>query len=361
MEILIIVQRSNGDVFLSEPLIRTLKLTYPDSSIDILVNADTVAIAKTLQGIRHIHTYDYGWKRLGKWERIKKEWDLIRSIRGGYDLAINLTTSDRSVLYAILAGKRSFSAIEADGQKSWWKKLFLTDCYTHDASRHIVRHNLMPLELLGIESGKIMVEAAYDPSAANELKSLGFNIDEPFIIFHPGAQYDYKIYPKLLRDKLLKLLDSLNIPIVITGGNSEVDRKIASELPSLPNLYNAIGKTSLNGYIALCDRANAYIGMDTLNMHIASALNKPVFAIFGPSLTQIWSPWSNATQEHASMHGVVQRYGNITLFQADMPCVPCGKAGCDDRHGKSDCLDHISPEVIFNEVAHCPNLSASRF
>jgi heptosyltransferase-3 len=33
-----------------------------------------------------------------------------------------------------------------------------------------------------------------------------------------------------------------------------------------------------------------------------------------------------------------------------MPCVACGKAGCDDRHGKSECLDNIDPKVIFNEI-----------
>ena len=45
-----------------------------------------------------------------------------------------------------------------------------------------------------------------------------------------------------------------------------------------------------------------------------------------------------------------QSYGNITIFQANMPCVACGNAGCDNRHGKSECLDHISPKVVFDEV-----------
>jgi heptosyltransferase-3 len=33
-----------------------------------------------------------------------------------------------------------------------------------------------------------------------------------------------------------------------------------------------------------------------------------------------------------------------------MTCVACGKAGCDDNHGNSDCLDNISPSTIFNEI-----------
>ena len=47
--ILIIIQRSNGDVFLSSPLICQLQNIFIDAKIDLLVNTDTVSIAKTLK------------------------------------------------------------------------------------------------------------------------------------------------------------------------------------------------------------------------------------------------------------------------------------------------------------------------
>ena len=46
-----------------------------------------------------------------------------------YDLSINLTASDRSVMYALLAGKKSISAVEIEKKKSWWKKLLLNHYY----------------------------------------------------------------------------------------------------------------------------------------------------------------------------------------------------------------------------------------
>jgi len=94
----------------------------------------------------------------------------------------------------------------------------------------------------------------------------------------------------------------------------------------------------------------AYIGMDTLNMHIAAAQNKRIFAIFGPTNLTMWSPWSTQLKTSATKNTPLQTYGNITLFQANMPCVACGNAGCDNQHGKSECLDHISSEVVFKEV-----------
>ncbi len=354
-KILIIIQRSNGDVFLSTPLIKQLQSFYPNAKIDLLVNQDTLAISRTLPFVYTILTYDYAWRKENRFKRISKELNLVKSIFRKYDLAINLTASDRSVLYAIFAGSTSVSAVESDSKKSWWKRLLLTRSFSVDVNRHILQHNVMPLTLLGIESRHIRMQAYYDQKALNELKMIPFDIKKPFIIFHPSAQYNYKIYPKHLRNQLLKRLSELDIPIAVTGGNNEPDRSIAGELPDIANLFNLIGKTSLSGFIALCDHAIAYIGMDTLNMHIAAALNKRVFAIFGPTFPQIWSPWCNKLQCAATSNSPIQTYDNITLFQADMPCVACGKAGCDDHSGKSDCLEQIAPEIIFSEVSQWLN------
>ena len=62
-----------------------------------------------------------------------------------------------------------------------------------------------------------------------------------FIIFHPSAQYNYKIYPKALRNKLLMRLNSLGISIVVTGGSSEIDLEIKNEIDERENIYNFIG------------------------------------------------------------------------------------------------------------------------
>ena len=90
--------------------------------------------------------------------------------------------------------------------------------------------------------------------------------------------------------------------------------------------------------------------MDTLNMHIAASQNKRIFAIFGPTNLSMWSPWSNSLKACTTKNSPIQTYGNVTIFQADMPCIACGKAGCDDNHGKSDCLFNIKPDIIFNKV-----------
>ena len=136
---------------------------------------------------------------------------------------------------------------------------------------------------------------------------------------------------------------------MITGSNNEIDTEIKQELPSLSNVHDMIGETSLAEYFVLSEMALAYIGVDTLNMHIAAGQNKPIFAIFGPTNLSMWSPWSNVLKSSTKTNTPKQTYGNITIFQADMPCVACGKSGCNNK-GISECLDNISPQVIANEV-----------
>jgi heptosyltransferase-3 len=347
-KIIIIIQRSNGDVFLTSSLIKNLYDYYEDPQIDLLVNDDTISIAKLIPFITNVHTFSYKKKNEEKWKQEKK---IVIDLYKEYDLSINLTSSDRSVFYALMLGKKSISAVENVRKKSWWKKIFLTHYYYFDKSRHILKNNLEPLKFLKINFEEIHYPIKPSKEAtANVKKKLEDKRVVDFLIFHASTQYKYKIYPQSLRDILLSSLNELKIPILITGGNNYLDLEIKKQIPTLSNVYDFIGETSLEEFIALSKLSSAYIGMDTINMHIAASQNKRIFAIFGPTNLRMWSPWSNQLRLSATKDMPVQTYGNVTIFQADMPCVACGKAGCDDNHGNSDCLDNIIPSAIFKEV-----------
>ena len=346
-KIIIIIQRSNGDVFLSSSLIKVLYENYESPQIDLLVNDDTYSIAKLIPFIKNIYTFSYQERQDNRW---RQERNLTFKIFKKYDLSINLTASDRSVFYALIAGKKSISAVEIDQKKSWWKKIFLNNYYYFDTSKHILLNNLKSLDILKIDheliQNSLYISEIVISNVEDKLRKKGI---KDFIIFHPSAQYIYKIYPQRLRDKLLNYLNTLGISIVITGGSNQIDLDIKRELPNLPNLYDFVGETTLEEYFALSQLSLSYIGMDTLNMHIAASQNKPIFAIFGPTNLKMWSPWSNQLKRSASFDMPIQTYGNITIFQANMKCVACGRAGCDDS-GISRCLNNISPKIVFEEV-----------
>ena len=347
-QILIIIQRSNGDVFLSSSLIKALYENYEEPQIDLLINDDTISIAELFPFIRNIYTFSYSKKRKARW---RQEKDIVLDLYKKYDLSINLTASDRSVIYALIAGKKSISAVEINKSKSWWKKIFLTHYYYFDDTKHILENNLKSLSLLNINYKNIHFEIEASTRTFLNIKSrLDSIMVTNFIIFHPSAQYEYKIYPKKLRDKLLKNLSKLGVPILVTGSSNLIDMEIKKILPSLPNIHDFIGQTSIEEFFALSKLSLGYIGMDTLNMHIAASQNKRIFAIFGPTKLSMWSPWSNTLHKATKSNEPLQSYDNITIFQNSIPCKVCGKVGCGSNHGKNELIYDIDPKEIFNEV-----------
>jgi len=350
-KILIIIRRSNGDVLLTSPLINALHGHFPHAAIDLLVNRDTLEIAHLLPHVRTIHTYSYAWRKQGVASFVRKELALIRSILRRYDLAVSLTANDRSTVYAFLAGRTSIGESEGSRRRFWWRRILLSHVHVFRPDRHILFNNLAPLDLLGLSWSRAEVTLRYSEEAGARVSRLleAQGIGD-FLIFHPVARFGFKIYPRELRNALLEDMHGLGIPIIITGGKGSLDRQVSKELPALSHCYNFIGQTTFEEYAALTDLSLGYVGMDTVNMHMAAALGKRVFAIFGPTKPFQWAPWSNRLQTHARKSKPVQTYGDITLFQADMPCVPCGLAGCDDNDGIAQCLHAIDPKAIFGEI-----------
>ena len=279
-------------------MISTLYEYYKSPKIDLLVNDDTLPVARLLPNINFIHTFSYKKKRENRWQQEK---DIIASVFRKYDLSINLTASDRSVLYALFASKNSISAIEKDNNKSWWKKSLLTHHYFFDTTKHILLNNLQSLNLLKIKHINTLEKPKVSDATINNVKrKLAGKGIKDFVIFHPSAQYNYKIYPQHLRHELLAQLSGLGIGVVNTGRNNQIDTAIKNQLPTLANVFDLIGETTLEECFALSELSLAYIGMDTLNMHIAAAQNKRIFAIFGPTNLTMWSPWSNQLQKSAT-------------------------------------------------------------
>ena len=62
-----------------------------------------------------LNRFSYKKKHENRWQQEK---DIISSVFRKYDLSINLTASDRSVLFAFFASKNSISAIEKDNNIS---------------------------------------------------------------------------------------------------------------------------------------------------------------------------------------------------------------------------------------------------
>ena len=347
-KILVINIRYNGDVILTQPLIDNLRNYFPKAEIDFLVEDYAKDTTKMLRGISDVIVF-HRKKKFG----LSSNIEFLKKIYRKYNLAISLTASDRSCLYAILASNNSISNIEESFLKSWWKRLFLSNYYFWDRQTHIIQNNLKALRFLSKDKNISTIFKLEDPSnseiALIKEKLKKIDIKE-FLIFHPCSKYEYKSYPAHNRNELLELLSDIGIPVIVTGGNSSLDKAISKSIPKLKNIHNFIGKLSLREYYVLSFLSKAYVGVDTLNVHIAAGQKKKIFAIYGPTNINLWAPWSDSIKQIDFKDKSMHKYADIHLFQADLPCRGCNRAGCDNNEGKSICLDLIDPQEIYNSI-----------
>ena len=100
----------------------------------------------------------------------------------------------------------------------------------------------------------------------------------------------------------------------------------------------------------------AFIGIDTVVTHMAAALEVPMVALFGPSLTRYWGPWPNGSLQDSvpfAANKGVQRVGSVTVVQKDWPCVPCNRETCSiSTRGKMECLEGLTPDEVFERTCN---------
>ena len=88
--------------------------------------------------------------------------------------------------------------------------------------------------------------------------------------------------------------------------------EILKRVPHVPVL-NCAGKLTLKELAALIQKSKALVCVDSVPLHIASALKTPVVVLFGPTSEKNWGPWRNPSAR--------------VLTQA-FTCRPCYQDGC---------------------------------
>ena len=172
---------------------------------------------------------------------------------------------------------------------------------------------------------------AQNPSAL--LKKFTLKIPQAgVVIFCPGAEFGpAKRWPAEYFAELAKYLEALNVAIWIIGTKKDAQTAhIITEIA--PNVINLCGKTALPDAIDLIGCASAVISNDSGLMHVASALERPLVAIYGSSSPDFTPPLNPRAK----------------IIHKNLPCAPCFKRKCPLQH--LDCLQQITPEQVFKTV-----------
>ena len=157
--------------------------------------------------------------------------------------------------------------------------------------------------------------------------------DRPVVAIAPGSKWITKRWPVQYYNSLIPMLTSLNIRIVLVGDKH--DRMLAVETPG--SVLNMMGNTTLLELAELLRRCDLLISNDSAPIHIASAFDTYILAIFGPTTRDLgFFPYSpNST--------VIEHPG--------LPCRPCGLHGgnrCPKKHFR--CMLEITPQRVYEEA-----------
>jgi heptosyltransferase III len=338
--ILIVSLRYIGDVLVTTPLLLSLKTAYPDGSIDYLVFAGTEKAVLKNPLVRNIITMP----RKGTSIR------LLLSLFRRYDIALAANPSDRSVIAAAVAGKRSIGLVY-NLKKEWWKRVVLNGfsiCYNRF---HVVTAILSLAHNLGIPpipSG-VMGFDGRDTTFARETIAA-----KRYILLHPYSMKRCKYWPAESWGKLAELIhEHTDCRAVFTATPSEEDNAFLEEVLSLSPQDVVKFPCNLNQFAAALGDCAVYVGIDTAATHMAAAVDAQTIALYGPTLTRYWAPWPNGCEEpspFAANRGI-QRKANVTVVQKDWDCVPCNQEFCRiSNRGRMECLEAISPEEVLREI-----------
>lgn len=326
--ILVIKFRHLGDVLLTSPVFRLLKERFPNSVVDGLIYKDSKAMLEGNSSVSDLLLYDRGWKQLGFAHRLGKELGLLREIRRRrYDLVLNLTEGDRGAIATLASGARLRVGIDP-GRSGFFGKRKI---YTHlvrpcQSPRHAVERNLDALRVLGLHPELHERNLEFHVPEEAFQKVTGW---QNCVVVHPVSRWLFKCPEPSLVARLVCALRDRGERVVLTAGPDPKElERIEHILQGCrgEGIYSLAGLLSLKELGALYQGAKALITVDSVPLHIASALKVPVVALFGPTSEQNWGPWNHPKAQV------------VTSF---MSCRPCYLDGCGGSK-RSDCLDRLS-------------------
>lgn len=335
--------RHLGDVLLCSPVMQVLKNHAPQCEVDVLAYSDAAPMVTLHPAVAQVHVIDRAWKSLDLLSRAGREWQLLKNLRArNYDLLIMLTPHRRGQWLARTLKPAWAVALGYPAAGKGWKRAFPHIVQRPIATwRHTVEIYLDTLRRIGCHPGpqerglRLVPGPQAEASIARLLAEHGL-ADGDFIHIHPGSRWKFKCWPAAAFAELIDRLDAAGRKVVLTAAPDAVETCMIKEILTQARApaIDLSGRLSLKELAALTARAHFFVGVDSAPMHIAAAMNTPQVALFGPSGSREWGPWS-------SLARVVSHPG----YQ----CVPCGRAGCTDSK-RSECLGTLPVGLVFESI-----------
>jgi lipopolysaccharide heptosyltransferase II len=316
MKILLIQTAFIGDVILATAVIEKLHIHFPHAQIDFLLKKGNESLLDNHPFVNKVLIFD---KKRGKYKNI---WQLVKSIRTeSYDRVINLQRFFSSGLITVLSKGKIKTGFDKNPLSFFYNEKIRHEISKNAKNTHEVKRNLKLIE--GFTDSKFIGPKLY-PSTADFTK---VKTAEPYITIAPASIWFTKQFPE---ERWIALIDVLQDKYLIYLLGGPADLKLCQriqEKSQATKIQVKAGQLSFLESAALMKHAQMNYVNDSAPLHLASAMNAPVTAIFCSTVPQFgFGPLSD------------QSFIVETHHQLD--CRPCGlhgKLACPKGHFK--CAD----------------------
>ncbi len=328
-KILIIQTASLGDVILSTPLIEKLHHFFPKAKIDFLLKYGYEGVLRRHPYLHHIIVWD---KTEKKYERLLELINIIRDNK--YDLVVNVQRFASSGLMTALSGAKMKVGFSKNPFSLFFTKRIKHHIGTSLNNPHEIERNLKLIE--HITDNSVFPIKLY-PSKNDMAKVSQFKTKK-YITASPGSLWFTKQFPE---EKWTDFISSLDEDIVVYMLGSPKEKALCGRIirnSKHTNSLNLAGKLTFLESSALMKEAAMNYVNDSAPMHMASAMNASVAAIYCSTIPEFgFGPLSDDS--------------HIIQTKESLKCRPCGLHGlkkCPVQH--FNCATTIGNEQLLNLV-----------
>ncbi|MGR8953536.1 MAG: lipopolysaccharide heptosyltransferase II [Gammaproteobacteria bacterium] len=328
-----------GDMVMAQSLFMTLKANDPDCRIDVLAPAWTFTLLERMPEVAKAVAMPLTHGQIGLPERI----ELGRQLRSGrYDQAIVLPNSWKSALVPLFAKIPLRTGYI--GECRWG---LLNDARKLDKT--LLTMTVQRFVALGLPNDaatppkypipSITVTKRQQQAAADKFR---LATDGRILALCPGAEFGpAKRWPvsHFAAVARAKLAEGWQVWLFGSDKDKPVAERINRE--TVESCIDFSGRTSLAEAVDLLSLATAVVSNDSGLMHVASALDKPVIALYGSS-DPGFTPPLNAKARVVSL-----RLDCSPCFRRECPRYPTG------HKDRTRCLTEIDPDRILELLNHC--------
>ena len=292
---LILMNQKIGDMIVCSPILREIKIAFPNSNLQVIASQTNKDIALVNPYIDNVHIYKNRWHRLLPL--------LLQFRRVNFDVAIELEAKivTRVILMLkVIKPNCILSVTKVVGRYGLAPQdVSPYDYYTDSKLKHQRDTCLDILRLLNIKCNSKKYDVFY--LEKNKKKSLSFlsSFDSSKIIVGlniSGSSLEKRICDDDVK-KIILGLNSMSNDILIILLHKPEDRKwtnrlITDDISSF--VFPSYPTDSVLDLAALVDSVDLIISPDTSLVHMACAFNKPLVGIYRRDMIsfEAWHPKS---------------------------------------------------------------------